>query len=620
MAPGSQPLSDDQMRRTRALVDILTSLKRRANHPPPTEELILRNFDALSLPALNTLSILIDHTTAGQHRRLSPRQVCGMSQAVIVFSEDTASEVAHVHACESVVSAVAVKRASLDASHVLRLGLEHLAVARERGIPLCPVATDRHLQAMDAFARGGRNDKGRALEVLGVGDANIPEDDAGFVSSNGLLTSTSFCIAVMDRLDLHGDICCGSCYQVVRADELSICRRCDDQLLCKGCLGHAKHVSECGRVRSMVRSMAQSLTPHIRESARRVAVVQLSESGLMVPMSTTSIASPLIPSSLFESLSRCSVVCPSGLQIYWRLLVSFLADMEGDEQEAIDYEGVHHVQAAEYAIEDDTQPIKRGAPKLVPSERRRIRKEMMAAGVRAKEEVRFAAEAAAIAEADAVLERQSARPDATSTMLTSVLLKRGGTASPEVVARTRAKRNSLKGAEMRARKPAKAKPEEPNAAEQVRVNRDLTNGRLDATLLLQRRARTWLRGRKKLRRKLRSRTAKRIQSSVRTWLRLRVVAKPCIASGSEGADGEEPEPPKPEPSKLEAPDRHEPELPNKPASTEPANTECAICLDDNAEYAAVPCGHRCLCANCSKTISQCPVCRTKLSAVLRVFV
>ena len=82
------------------------------------------------------------------------------------------------------------------------------------------------------------------------------------------------------------------------------------------------------------------------------------------------------------------------------------------------------------------------------------------------------------------------------------------------------------------------------------------------------------------------------------------MAKPCIASGSEGADGEEPEAPKPEPPKLEAPDRHEPELPNKPASTEPANTECAICLDDNAEYAAVPCGHRCLCTNCSKTISH----------------
>ena len=84
------------------------------------------------------------------------------------------------------------------------------------------------------------------------------------------------------------------------------------------------------------------------------------------------------------------------------------------------------------------------------------------------------------------------------------------------------------------------------------------------------------------------------------------------SSSSEGADGDDPEPPKPEP-----PD--EPELP-KPASTEPANTECAICLDDNAEYAAVPCGHRCLCADCSKTVSQCPVCRTKMSAVLRVFV
>ena len=59
MAPGSQPLSEDQMRRIWALIDILTSLKRRANHPPPTAELILRKFDDLSLPALDTLSILI---------------------------------------------------------------------------------------------------------------------------------------------------------------------------------------------------------------------------------------------------------------------------------------------------------------------------------------------------------------------------------------------------------------------------------------------------------------------------------------------------------------------------------------------------------------------------------
>ena len=588
MATGSQPLSEDQMRRTWALIDILTSLKRRANHPPPTAELILRKFDDLSLPALDTLSLLIDHTTAGQHRRVSPREVCGMSQAVRVFPEDTASEVAHVHACESVVSAAAVETASFAASQALRLGLEHLAVARKRGIPLCPIATDRHLQAMDAFARGGRNDKGRALEVLGVGDANIPEDDAGFVSSNGLLTSTSFCIAVMDRLDLHGDICCGSCYQVVRADELSICRRCDDQLLCKGCLCHAKHVSECGRVRSMVRSMAQSLTPHIRESARRVAVVQLSESGLMVPMSTTSIASPLIPSSLFESLSRCSVVCPSGLQIYWRLLVSFLADMEGDEQEAIDYEGVHHVQAAEYAIEDDTQPIKRGAPKLVPSERRRIRKEMMAAGVRAKEEVRVAAEAAAIAEADAVLERQSARPDATSAMLTSVLLKRGGTASPEVVARTRAKRDSLKAAQMRARKPAKikARPER-NPAERV------PDTLLAAALHIQQHARAWLRRRTKAHRKQRSRAARHIQRSVRTWFMSRdtppvalSILAAVVESGNEVDDEDQ--------------------------------SLCVVCLERPRVMLFLTCAHLCACEACASLMHACPLCRAEGSK-LRVY-
>ena len=168
---------------------------------------------------------------------------------------------------------------------------------------------------------------------------------------------------------------------------------------------------------------------------------------------------------------------------------------------------------------------------------------------------------------------------------------------------------------MRARrKSAKAKPEEPNAADRLRTDGDLTNARLAAAaLLLQRHARTWLRSRKKLRRKKRSRAAKCIQLTVRTWLLLRVAAKPYItstaasSSGSEGADGEELfELPKPEPP--------------RPASTNPITAECAICLDGAAEYAAVPCGHRCLCANCSNTVSQCPVCRTLLSAVLRVFV
>ena len=121
-----------------------------------------------------------------------------------------------------------------------------------------------------------------------------------------------------------------------------------------------------------------------------------------------------------------------------------------------------------------------------------------------------------MAEANAILERQSARPDATAAILTSVLLKRGGIASPEVVARTRAKRDSLKAAEMRARKPPKTKPEEHDAAERVGKGIDggLDNARLTAAaLLLQRRARTWIRCRKKLRRRQRGRAAKRTFSS-----------------------------------------------------------------------------------------------------------
>ena len=163
-----------------------------------------------------------------------------------------------------------------------------------------------------------------------------------------------------------------------------------------------------------MRSMAHSIMPHIRESARRVAVVQLSSSGLMVPMVTTSITSPLIPSSLYESLSRCSVVNPQDLHVYWRLLISFLANQEGDEQEAIEYERVHGLEAAEEAVVEHQPNASSKGSKLLPSERRRLRKELRATENRAKEEVRATEEAAAVAEADAVLERQSARSDATS--------------------------------------------------------------------------------------------------------------------------------------------------------------------------------------------------------------
>ena len=557
MAPGGQPLSDEQMRRTWALVDLLTSLKRRANHPPPTAELIRRRFDTLPMPALDTLSILVDHTISEQHGQLSQSQVCGMARAVRSFPEDTASEVAYAQACGKVVSDTStVKAASRQTSHLRRVGFEHLAVARHRGIPLCPIASDRHANALATLAEDRANNRRAALDLLGVDGADVPEG-GGFVGPNGLLVGSAAAIAVMDRLDQAADICCGSCYEVVRAEELVICRRCGDHLLCRRCLvgaGSVRHTeTECKRVRAMVRSTAEALVPRLRESARQVAVVRLNGSGLIVPVHITSIASPLIPSSLAEALSRCQdEVNDPAVVVYWRLLVSFLAKLEGDGQEAIDYEAVHHVQAAECAVEDETQPTSRGPPRLLPSERRRLQKEAKAAEKRAKEEARAAAEAAAVAEADAVLERQSARPDVTSAILTSVLLKRVGTASPEVVARTRARRDSLKAAEMRARKPVKAMPEERNAAERLRSDGETSARLMAAAILLQRRARAWLRCRKKLRRKKRSRAAKLLQRSVRTWLLLRVVAKPYIAtiaasSGGEGDDGEELELPEPEP-------------------------------------------------------------------------
>ena len=319
-------------------------------------ELIRRKFDELSLPALDTLSILVDHTIEEQHGRLGPRQVGGMARAVRVFPEDTASEVAHVHACDKVVSAAAVKRASYEASHAFRVGLEHLAEARKRGIPLCPIPTDLHTHAMIALAKGDGDSKNTALKMIGVGDATVQENGS-FVSSKGLLTGTAFCIVVMDRLHLPADICCGSCHRIVSGNEISICRRCGDHIACKGCLGHAQHMSECGRVRSKVRCMAQSLTPHIRESVCRVAVVQLSSSGLMAPVLTTSIACSLIPSSLCEALSRCSnVVSPSELQVYWSLLISFLAHQDGDEQESIEYERLHYIQAANRDTVVEPQP------------------------------------------------------------------------------------------------------------------------------------------------------------------------------------------------------------------------------------------------------------------------
>jgi len=609
-SPTALSLSRKEHRSVHSVLPILTSLKwRRKWHP--TALLIRRKLDELSRPALDSLSFRLAFVDG---KTLSPHQLFGISRAVRYYPAETAEEVAHAHHRGEVISTSASNAAYVASSHILRLAIEHIQSARGIGLPLLPIATDRHLRAMSAFQVDG-NERA-AVEILGLADARVLRDGA-FVTSKGLLIGCSLCaMLIRSSQTPPGDICCGSCMRLFKCDEVAICVRCGDHIACNECLagdGRAQHASECSRVRAHVRSMAQSLGPYVRGSVRRVAVVRLNAT-LITPMHISNIVSPLIPSSLWEALSGCSSLASHvNVTVHWRLLIAFLAEEDGDEQTASAYEGGNQIystlRAAECVANEKLIGSTNKAPKLLPSERRRVQKEREAIERRTQEEGGAAAASVAMAEANAVLERQAARPDATSAMLTSVLAKREGAASPEVVARVRVRRDSLKAAEKRARKPDKARPERKPAE---RCDGDLTHAWRGAALLLQRHVLAWLRRRKRLRRRQRSFAAKLIQSSVRTWRLLKIVAKPSIAftaapSRQESADDEEPEPPEPEPPKILA-------------SIEPATAECAICWDADAVYAAVPCGHRCLCAHCSKMVSQCPVCRVQISLVLRVFV
>ena len=48
--------------------------------------------------------------------------------------------------------------------------------------------------------------------------------------------------------------------------------------------------------------------------------------------------------------------------------------------------------------------------------------------------------------------------------------------------------------------------------------------------------------------------------------------------------------------------------------------ECVICLDEGTTEIVVPCGHKCLCKNCSlhliKTTMKCPICRKIIANII----
>ncbi len=57
---------------------------------------------------------------------------------------------------------------------------------------------------------------------------------------------------------------------------------------------------------------------------------------------------------------------------------------------------------------------------------------------------------------------------------------------------------------------------------------------------------------------------------------------------------------------------------------EAAEKECCVCLraeEVGKLLALVPCGHRCVCADCSALVvgHACPVCRTEARQAIRVF-
>ncbi|XP_019851374.1 PREDICTED: E3 ubiquitin-protein ligase XIAP-like isoform X2 [Amphimedon queenslandica] len=46
---------------------------------------------------------------------------------------------------------------------------------------------------------------------------------------------------------------------------------------------------------------------------------------------------------------------------------------------------------------------------------------------------------------------------------------------------------------------------------------------------------------------------------------------------------------------------------------------CVVCLDNRKQYAIVPCGHLCVCYDCSEQLLLCPICRVRKEDALRIF-
>lgn len=61
-------------------------------------------------------------------------------------------------------------------------------------------------------------------------------------------------------------------------------------------------------------------------------------------------------------------------------------------------------------------------------------------------------------------------------------------------------------------------------------------------------------------------------------------------------------------------DKEKKEEPKKP------KTECAICMERDADCVFIPCGHVCSCVQCGQNVKTCAVCRTPIVNFNKIFI
>ena len=54
-------------------------------------------------------------------------------------------------------------------------------------------------------------------------------------------------------------------------------------------------------------------------------------------------------------------------------------------------------------------------------------------------------------------------------------------------------------------------------------------------------------------------------------------------------------------------------------SNDDAARECVVCLAAPRDHVLVPCGHNCVCDECCRAITSCPICRATVERAVKLF-